>query len=702
MPTVDPQSSEAGGHPRAPAPHEPEQTLSEDAKTGPDLQPQILQVLEHIRFNQSGYLKLRRGRWGLTYDIPQTAENVWANGPDAWAERGTGAFWTNIKPGRRFLESLMPDSTHLGNVHSVFRRWVTEPDRFSVPWSKDFLVNPKLTEEDIKSNDYPWPAKWQVSPFWDLWDYQLENNGLKGKCWSFVSCALPKAKGYADPLNLKWVSPDPDESLPETFRSNEDVCGIIAQFSVSRFSDTVDLSNAAAILCLVRGYSQPFYGPEFLHGHIARWRERPTSARCDMRMLGSYQEPMLSHSQGAPPRSLGEQEDYPRIHGMHSGIFMHYMRSFIVIDPNEMATHPNPHTLGFKCLREQVTFEGFYDGAMTKLVEKRYSTVLGILPLQKPAGHYALVSICDGQQWDVREMLEGSPGGRVWSERGVGSWKRYGIYPAGLYTGVSMFQIQICVFIESWERDWTATITRIDEMVSLKFDVLDDDDRLRNLVLGNRSDAAVLYFKVIQILNNFSDTVRAAPSYLDTLSHNVRNLHSFDYWFEESYPHTGAVRHILEHNWKIVRDRQRDASDRILAKLERTSNEVKSLQSGVFNVQSITEARKSRVLNKYLLVFTIVTILFLPPTFVATFFGMHIFDASTIDTTQKIFWIVLAGLSGGTYLIAGLGLFSVLPDNLSFLPRKPSTLLGDLVTWIKNTRLRKGPKAASVSPTSSV
>jgi Mg2+ and Co2+ transporter CorA len=34
-------------------------------------------------------------------------------------------------------------------------------------------------------------------------------------------------------------------------------------------------------------------------------------------------------------------------------------------------------------------------------------------------------------------------------------------------------------------------------------------------------------------------------------------------------------------------------------------------------VQSVTKAQKSRLLNKYILVFTIITIIFLPPMFVS-------------------------------------------------------------------------------------
>lgn len=41
-----------------------------------------------------------------------------------------------------------------------------------------------------------------------------------------------------------------------------------------------------------------------------------------------------------------------------------------------------------------------------------------------------------------------------------------------------------------------------------------------------------------------------------------------------------------------------------------------TMENQLFSVQSVTEAQKSRTLNKYLFVFTVFTIFFLPPTFV--------------------------------------------------------------------------------------
>ncbi|KAI0479925.1 hypothetical protein F4859DRAFT_453943 [Xylaria cf. heliscus] len=666
----------------ASAHQELEETPSEDTKMSHDLQLQILRVLEQLRDCQRDYMSLRQERWGVAHDIPRMAQELWVSGIDAWIGLEDAAFWTDTHPGKKFLNGLVPNVANLQAAKPVFEKWVTDIEAYSAYWDED-------SKFQIINNEYQWPDKWQGGHPWTPWDFFSRQDQGTVCCMNTVTCASPDL--FGDPFCLERVYSDEisnrNKDLPETLRSNTNICGIIVQFSISRYSDVIDLSNAAAIICLVQG-SEYTSGPTFLEGHIARWREQSEDDRYGMANL-NLSDDLTSYF-------------HVRC-DMMSGVFMYYMRSFIVLNRNEKGPHTKRQAPGLKCLREHVSFQGFYDGTMTRLIEKRYSTALGLLPLQAPSGHYCLVSICDGQQKDVKTMFEESPAGSVYSGQTHKPWEKYGIYPAGLYTGISMFQIQICVFIDAWEQDWTVTIKQIDEMVSLKLDVLDDDKHLRNVVLGNSADASVLYFKVLQILNNFSDIVRAAPSYLDRLSNNVRNSGRIDYWFEESYPHTENTQNILKHNWKMVKERQRDASNRILSKLERTTNEVKSLQSGLFNVQSITEARKSRVLNKYLMVFTIVTILFLPPTFVATFFGMHIFDANSIDTTQKTFWLVLGALSGGTYLIAALGLFG---SNLSAEERKKwetdvresvSEKLNDLAAWFKNTQWGIRNKIAQVS-----
>ncbi|KAI1277159.1 hypothetical protein F5Y07DRAFT_398742 [Xylaria sp. FL0933] len=605
------------------------ETLSEDTKNSYDVHLEILRLLKQIRDDQRDYMSLQRERGGVAYDIPRVAHDLWVDRADAWVglDSQASSFWADVQVGKKFLEALVPNTTNLQRVKRNCRAYFAF-------WMMNYLDDSGLTALQIRSGQYPWPDTWKISRE-SHYNFEYDRNLC---CRSHVSCASPS--NFRDQFEFKSIWNSDAKDLPDMMRSDEAISGIIAQFSISRSFDSINLDSAVAIISLVDGdpYSLP-HVPKFLDGHIAGWREQPAHDRCWARPLN-----IPEHSV-----SITHQE-------VMSGIFTHYMRSFIV-DSSGNVKSTKPHAPSLKCLREYITFRGFYTGEATKLTEKRYSTALNILPLQKPAGHYVLVSICDGQQNDVRRMFDESPGGEIFSAHPSAPWKKYGIYPAGLYTGICMLQLQICAFIESWEQDWTCTVNHIDRMVSLNLNVLENDKHIRNLVLGNNSDDSVLYFKVLQLLSNFSDMVRAAPSYLDALWPRGCDRVPIDYWFSESYPHTEKTRQIINHNWEVVSQRQRDASNRIIQKLERTSNEVKSLQSGLFNVQSITEARKSRTLNKYLMVFTIVTIIFLPPTFVATFFGMHIFDADTVDTTQKIFWLVLGALSGGTYLLAALGLF---------------------------------------------
>ncbi|KAF5629984.1 uncharacterized protein FTJAE_8354 [Fusarium tjaetaba] len=161
---------------------------------------------------------------------------------------------------------------------------------------------------------------------------------------------------------------------------------------------------------------------------------------------------------------------------------------------------------------------------------------------------------------------------------------------------------------------------------------------------------------------------------------------------------------ILDHNWKMVSQRQRDASTRVLQMLERTTNEVTSLQSGLFNVQSITaaqnslkEAQKGLELNRYLLVFTIVTIVFLPPTFAATFFGMDAFSFDTDQATRRLFWTVFAVLSGVTYALAFLGLFGfhLVPTKRNQLMSRMNSKWDEVVLKLKERRGNRNPARSS-------
>lgn len=227
-----------------------------------------------------------------------------------------------------------------------------------------------------------------------------------------------------------------------------------SRVSVRRSPGILDFDCIAAMLCLVR--SRGFDNcPDFLDAHIGGWEEWPMQ---DRHGLKSFQSSTLS---------VGPSRNNPG--NIVYGRYLHYLRSFTVVDFDENRAHEGPDHAGLKCAREWVTIEGLYRDSILKLVERRYSVALNFLPLQRPCGHYALVSVADTSDNDIP---------RVWNvsldfgRRNTGTnretpWKTFGIQPAGLYTGVSVFQVQICAFIASWRDDWITTVDAVDGMVSV-------------------------------------------------------------------------------------------------------------------------------------------------------------------------------------------------------------------------------------------
>lgn len=80
--------------------------------------------------------------------------------------------------------------------------------------------------------------------------------------------------------------------------------------------------------------------------------------------------------------------------------------------------------------------------------------------------------------------------------------------------------------------------------------------------------------------------------------------------------------------------------------------------------------------GKAILVFTIVTIVFLPLSFISSFFGMNFSDIRDMERTQSLFWIVAASLTIGTVS------FSV------FLAFSGGAIIEWFVTWRENRSRR--------------
>ncbi|KAI0430427.1 hypothetical protein F5Y09DRAFT_341723 [Xylaria sp. FL1042] len=87
--------------------------------------------------------------------------------------------------------------------------------------------------------------------------------------------------------------------------------------------------------------------------------------------------------------------------------------------------------------------------------------------------------------------------------------------------------------------------------------------------------------------------------------------------------------------------------------------EIKSLRDGLFSATSLREANRSATMNHYVIIFTVVTVLFLPPTFTPTVFALDFFKKSDPRQTAWEFKVTTVVISLVTYITAGLCVIAV-------------------------------------------
>ncbi|KAI0397628.1 hypothetical protein F5Y17DRAFT_454784 [Xylariaceae sp. FL0594] len=78
----------------------------------------------------------------------------------------------------------------------------------------------------------------------------------------------------------------------------------------------------------------------------------------------------------------------------------------------------------------------------------------------------------------------------------------------------------------------------------------------------------------------------------------------------------------------------------------------------LFNASSLKEGRRSASMGRYVLIFTVVTILYLPPSFISTVLDMQIFQKDVAQTKWE-YKVALVTVSLSTYLVALISIVAV-------------------------------------------
>ncbi|KAI1799094.1 hypothetical protein F4811DRAFT_128712 [Daldinia bambusicola] len=239
----------------------------------------------------------------------------------------------------------------------------------------------------------------------------------------------------------------------------------------------------------------------------------------------------------------------------------------------------------------------------------------------------------------------------------------------GRFTGIAVFLRVLLSIFPVWKRKWVETLDEIDKLVGVKIDELFDPNRDgATSMFDSTFDRSRLYFTVLQTLRIFSEWIQESERELQQLKQD------FDTNIQFSMARRGSIgsrdssetpnsfMENIDETWGKVIAIHRASSKSLIDRMEKKEEEIKSFRDGLFSAISVREASRATILNQYILVFTIVTIFYLPLSYVSSLFSMDIFAYDDVARAQSSFLISTSLLAVGTWAISGIVLWLVHDD----------------------------------------
>lgn len=143
--------------------------------------------------------------------------------------------------------------------------------------------------------------------------------------------------------------------------------------------------------------------------------------------------------------------------------------------------------------------------------------------------------------------------------------------------GVMAFQTAILAATSVWELEWANTLDELDNCVRFQLNQTLNPTKVSEWMFDTDFKRSKLYFTLLQVLRIFGE-------YISPVSEDIKSLSSFfldpanGLPFYDPRPDEES---IIESNWKLVIQLQKDAEERLLRRILDKTEEVKSLRDGV-------------------------------------------------------------------------------------------------------------------------
>ncbi|KAI0865630.1 hypothetical protein F4860DRAFT_459865 [Xylaria cubensis] len=208
-------------------------------------------------------------------------------------------------------------------------------------------------------------------------------------------------------------------------------------------------------------------------------------------------------------------------------------------------------------------------------------------------------------------------------------WKMYGLIPCGTENGVTQFLAMTLLLVDQCEKEWMSAMDYIDSIVRVQLGTFYHEEVWEHLMFDESFKLSKDYFSILQLLRILTD-------WIDSTENNFMSLRRG--WLsskeESSSPKTDLD--TAEKNWNTALEIMNRRMETVRARAARKAEEIKSLRDGLFNATSLREATRSMAINRAIYVFTIITVIYTPVGFLATFWALPFLNNPSENGTVPI------------------------------------------------------------------
>ncbi|KAI0377252.1 hypothetical protein F5Y04DRAFT_180576 [Hypomontagnella monticulosa] len=253
----------------------------------------------------------------------------------------------------------------------------------------------------------------------------------------------------------------------------------------------------------------------------------------------------------------------------------------------------------------------------------------------------------------------------------------------GRFTGVAVYLKVLLSIIPIWMRNWVEALNEIDNLVGVKIDDLFDPKRDgTTMMFDSTFERSQLYFTVLQTLRIISEWVHESGRELHQLKRDFyasvqsgpARRGSISSKKSDAPPNT--LIDEIDKAWEELIALHNSSSESLLNRIEKKEEDIKSFRDGLFSATSVREASRATAMNQYILVFTFVTIFYLPLSYASSLFSMDLFTYDSTESNRSSFFISTVTIALVTWAVAAVVLWLVHDDRRLLI----------LKSWLLNSK----------------